>query len=284
MSNLISVYIWAWKDYKSSEYIIKSVRTHYKNCEVFINVDNEGDHDNYKLLATKYHGHYSKNNIQVGYCGDHGHVKIGRECWPKENAFEWLNSLYNACKKSQSKYMLLVEEDDFMLRKLSILNTEFSMAIHASMPSAAGNWRPNYIPPEFLQFSKNHGGVDNCPGYGAGGGCVFNIKQFIDSWDKCNSILWDNYDYLKSINNVNTKIIGWEDFILQYVMMLGGYPIIQNFCLAQAWEHNNWLLENNVYGKPYEMVCGLSEKYADPEFIEIVMNEIENNYRSSNNA
>jgi hypothetical protein len=151
--------------------------------------------------------------------------------------------------------MLILEEDDFVLTPISILNTDFSMAIHASMPSAAGNWRPNYLPNEFMLFSAELDGTATAPGYGAGGGCIFNREHFIKSWEKARDPLWKNYDHLARIN----KIIGWQDFVVQFVMMIGGYEIIQHHRIAQPWEQADWPTGVNVYGQPYEMVCGLKD-------------------------
>ena len=39
------------------------------------------------------------------------------------------------CKKTDSKYMMLFEEDDFILDTISILNLDFSMVIHPTAPS-----------------------------------------------------------------------------------------------------------------------------------------------------
>ena len=44
---------------------------------------------------------------------------------------------------------MLFEEDDFVLKPISILNEEFSMAIHPTAPSPTGRMRPNAIPYNF---------------------------------------------------------------------------------------------------------------------------------------
>ena len=60
--------------------------------------------------------------------------------------------------------MLLLEEDDFVLKPITLLEYQFSIAIHATAPSPIGWMRPNHIDKEFFEYSKQHGGVDNCPG------------------------------------------------------------------------------------------------------------------------
>jgi hypothetical protein len=43
------------------------------------------------------------------------------------------------------------------------------------------------------------------------------------SWEKSKPLLVKDFDYLRSID----KIIGWQDYLMQFVMQLGGYKIIQ---------------------------------------------------------
>jgi hypothetical protein len=249
MKKLISAYLWAWTNWKAGEKSLKSVRKWYPSSDLFINVDFEGDHDNYKLVANRINATYSSNDFQLGYCGNFGNVYVGYDCWSKESTLHWFDKLYNACKLTNSHYMILLEEDDFILNEISILNENFDMAVHPTNPSPTGVNRKNHIPNEFLQFSKSVGGTDKYIGYGAGGGTVFNREHFINAWDKVRNILFDNYDYLRDVN----KIIGWEDFTFQYIMMLANYEnIIQNTKLGEHWEVNeSW--------NTFEIITGLKD-------------------------
>jgi len=247
MEKIISAYLWAWRNYESGHRSLKKLRQFYPDAGIFINVDYEGDIENYKRISDEMGGTFSRNNFQVGYCGDCLAAVVGRECWPKENAFEWIRGLYEACLKADTEYMLILEEDDFILKPLTILEYDFAMAIHPTAPSPAGVYRPNYLPPEFMEYSKRLGGIDYAPGYGAGGGCIFKPRYFVKAWEKCKDVLWEDYDKLVPIN----KIMGWQDFIVQFVMMIGGYEIVQNPYEAQPWEISNW--------KDYEIVCGLKD-------------------------
>lgn len=247
MNKILSAYLWAWKNYESGETSIKSLKKYYPDADIFINVDYEGDFENYKILAKKYNAVLTRNNFQVGYCGDFGNVKVGKECWYREETFEWIRGLYEACKKCTTKYMIILEEDDFILKPLTILQSDFSMAIHPTDPSPIGVYRANHLPNEFMMYSYELGGTSSAPGYGAGGGCIFKPDEFVKSWEKAKDYLWRDYDSLKRIN----KIIGWQDFIVQFVMMIGGYEIIQNPYEAQPWEVENWY--------DFEIVCGIKD-------------------------
>lgn len=255
MIKLLSGYLWAWTDVEAGTKAVKLLKKYHTDSDIFINVDYDGDLSGYTKLGEEIGATVTHNQFQVGYCGDFGGRVYGRTHWPRENTFEWIRGLYEACKKADSKYMMIMEEDTFLIRPLSILNQEFSMLVHASMPSAAGRYRPNHLPSQFLNFSVKHGGVGTAPGYGAGGGCIFNREQFIKSWNIAREPLWNEYHELEKIN----KIIGWQDFVVQFVMMIGGYPIDQLYICAQEWEHPNWRNEPNYKGQAYEMIGGMKD-------------------------
>jgi hypothetical protein len=249
MSKLISGYLWAFRNFESGVKSVKSLKKYYHDADIFINVDYDGDFENYVEHSKDINAIVTRNNFQLGYCGDfnsiYGKVVVGRECWPKEHTFEWMRGLYEACLKTDSKYILLLEEDDFVLKPISILSEDFSMAIHPTDPSPIGIKRANYIPNEFIMYSYERKGVTTAPGYGSGGGTVFNREHFIDAWQRVKEDLWKNYDQLKSVN----KIIGWQDFVFQFIMMIAGYEIIQNHNLCEEWEVKHW--------REFEIVTGL---------------------------
>ena len=101
-----------------------------------------------------------------------------------EREREWLRGVYEACKKTDSKYIMLFEEDDFVLKPISILNEEFSMAIHPTAPSPTGRMRPNAIPHQFKEYAEAVGGIGDSFSYASGGGTIFNRTQFIDSYER----------------------------------------------------------------------------------------------------
>jgi len=245
---IISAYLWAFKNFESGIKSLKSVRQFYPDADLFINVDYEGDFINYRQRGLELEAHISRNNFQLGYCGNFGNVNVGRDCWDKEATFEWFRGFYEACKKTNSKYIILLEEDDFVLKPLSICEFEFSCAIHPTDPSPTGRYRKNFINEQFYNYSRDFGGTTECPGYASGGGTIINREEFILAWDKCKNYLFEHYDKMVEIN----KIIGWIDFSLQYVMMLGGYKIIQNPYLCEHWEVP-------VGWEDFEIITGLKD-------------------------
>lgn len=235
MSKLISGYWWAWKEVEAGKKSAQTLRKFYPDADLFFNVDYEGDVDGYTKVGEELGATITRNSFQLGYCGNFGDRNIGYEHWTKEKAVEWLKGVYEACKKTDSKYIMLFEEDDFVLKPISILNEEFSMAIHPTDPSPVRS-RPNHIPAQFLDYSKSIGGIGSCPGYASGGGTIFNRKKFIDSYDR----VLDNFTYVYDDFCKINKIFGWQDFMFQYIMMLAGYEIIQNPQLCEHWEVPNF--------------------------------------------
>jgi hypothetical protein len=232
MGKLISGYLWAYRNVDSGIKSLQSLQKYYPDADLFINVDYEGDLINYQQRGLEIGAKTSINLFQLGYCGNFGNVNVGYECWDREKTFEFIRGFYEACKKTDSHYIMLLEEDDFILKPMTILNYDFSCAIHPTAPSPTGRMRPNPIPKEFFEYSSKLGGVTHCPGYASGGGTIFNREQFIKSWENCKDQLYEDYDELIRVS----KIMGWVDFFLQYIMMIGGYEIIQNPLLCEHWE------------------------------------------------
>jgi hypothetical protein len=248
MNKLISGYLWAWKNTEAGLKSVNSLKKFYSNSDIFINVDYDGDVETYQKICNENQFTFSRNNFQLGYCGNFSNVNVGRDCWPKEYTFEWVRGIYDACLKTDSKYFILLEEDDFILKPISLLNEEVSMAIHPTYPSPIGVTRPNNIPNEYIIYINDKGGNPISPGYAAGGGTFFNREEFIKAWETNKNSLWNDYDYLVSVN----KIIGWADYILQFIMQLEGYEIIQNHKLAEHWEvANAW--------NEFEIITGMKD-------------------------
>lgn len=248
MNKIISGYLWAFRNYNTGAKSVGSLKKFYPDADIFINVDYDGDVENYKKISDENGYTLSKNSFQLGYCGNFGNVEVGYDCWSREASFEWLKGIYSACLKTNSKYMMLLEEDDFVLNYMTILNEDFSMAIHPTSPSPTGRYRANFIPNEYVMYINQHGGNPVSPGYAAGGGTIFNREHFIKAWEQNHNHMWESYDYLKKIN----KIIGWADYVLQFVMQLGGYDIIQNTHLCEHWEvKEDW--------NKFEIVTGMKD-------------------------
>lgn len=222
MNNLIDAYLWGYQNYEAADNSFRKFKEFYPNSDIFVTIDIGGDYDNYEKIASKYNATISKNKIKIGYPGNFNEKEIGRVAWPKENTFEWFDGIYSACKRSTAKYMIILEEDVFVLKPISIINDDFGAAIFISN---------NLIPDSIINFIESVLGNTSARYYGCCGGCIINVSDFIRSWETHKNSLWYNYDSLLK----STKLIGWSDCVLQVIMQMGGSKIVDNLQIVEPW-------------------------------------------------
>jgi hypothetical protein len=162
--------------------------------------------------------------------------------------------VYEACKKSDSKFLIVLEEDSFILKPISILNKEFGIAVF--------EYNTNTIPDVLLNMVEQVGGNTDIPlgrwgkGYGAGGGFIIDCQKWIKSWEYFKPILELNYEMLVSQH----KLIGWSDCVAQLVIMCGGFEVVMNKKMVQTWYHERPdLYPNYTHWTDYEIVDYLKD-------------------------
>jgi hypothetical protein len=115
-----------------------------------------------------------------------------------------------------------------------------------------------------LYIIEQVGGNTNVPlnisgnkGYGASGGFIIDCQKWIKSWEKFRPILELNYNMIAS----HDKLIGWPDSLGQFVIMAGGFDVVQNKQMVQTWYHERPdLYPNYTNWKDYEIVDYLKDK------------------------
>ena len=247
---LLDGYLWGYKNTEAAYHVLRKFKEFYPDGQTFITVDKGGDHEGYQELAIKTESYIVHNQINIGYPGNHGDHNIGRTHWPKENAFYWCDNLTWACANSKAKYIIVLEEDSFILKPISILNEDFGISVF--------EYNTNHIPPVLLDVIEQVGGNTNIPlnkfgrkGYGAGGGFIINREAWIKSWKKFKPILDLNYDEIAK----SSKLIGWSDCLAQLVIMVGGYSVVQNPQFVQTWYHQRPdLYSDFTHWRDYEIV------------------------------
>ncbi len=250
MSNILDAYLWGYKNWEASFHSLRKFKEFYPDGKIHIQVDKEGYFEEYKKLAEQYSASCLENPFKLGYPGNHQDHNIGRKCWPKECTLLWLDNLYNFCLRSNSNFIIVLEEDSFILKPLSILKQEFGIA--------GFEYNTNLIPHSLLYFVEQIEGNIDIPlnifgrkGYGAGGGFIIDRKKWISSWDKVKPLLDSNYETLLS----HTHLIGWSDCISQIVIMGGGYKVIQNPQHVQTWYHERKdLYPTYTHWSDYELI------------------------------
>ena len=252
MKNELSAYLWGYQNIEAGEKSVETFKKFYPDSDLFLTIDVGGDIDGYTKISNKYNGSIRTNSIKVGRCGTFGDYSNSnppgdenfRTHWPKENAFEWLNGIYDACLRTTSKYMIILEEDVFILKPISILNDEFGASITITK---------NPIPPVILNFIKSFGGNTTDDKYGCSGGCIINVQDFIRGYEFCKDELLENYDDIAK----STKLIGWSDCILQVIIQCSGSRIIINKQLVDPWMFDEGWIDKNW--KEFEIVNYLKD-------------------------
>lgn len=252
--NPISAFLWGYRNWESAHHSLRKFKQFYPDGDVFIQIDIDGDYSNYKKVADEFKCYIDKSSFKIGYPGDFGDKIIGRKCWPKENAIEWCNQIYNTCLKAKTKFIIVLEEDGFVLKPISILKEEFGIAVM--------EYNSNVLPEVLLDVIKQVGGNTDIPlakwgkGYGASGAFIIDREKWIESWEYFKPILELNYEMIESYSH----LIGWPDCLAQLVVMAGNHKVVINTQWAQAWWHERPdLYPNYTHWSNYEIVDYLKD-------------------------
>ena len=239
--SLLSCYLWGYDKPEAADVAFRKYREFYKDGTIHCTVDLGGLEKEFQEVCDKWGADLKVNPINVGRCGWMAHYEeyeedspqseLTRKCWPKENAFVWMDRLYEVAKTCGSKYLISLEDDTYILKPISILEKDFGIAVC--------EYNTNILHPSLLDMVHQLGGNTDIPlnrfgrkGYGAMGGFIINCEQFVESWDKFRPILDLNFDYLK---DNHTHLIGWVDVLPQITIMVGGYDVVMNKQQIQTW-------------------------------------------------
>lgn len=244
--NKLSAYLWGYKNYTAGVKSIETFRKFYPESDVFVRIDTDGDLENYKTELIPYNVDISLQTKKIGYPGKFlpsGH-DVGRDYWPYENLHTWLKSIYDCCKITDSKYIIILEEDVFLLKPISIIEKEFGVAIVTNR---------NSFPYRIIKFIQDLNGNTNTIGYGACGGAIINTQLFIKGFDIAINHLRTEFDDISK----RTHLVGWSDIMLQVIIMCARGDVIVNEQLVEPWmQEQGWI---NSHWKNYEIVNYLKD-------------------------
>tara|TARA_R110000772_G_scaffold88874_2_gene184343 strand:+ start:1464 stop:2219 length:756 start_codon:yes stop_codon:yes gene_type:complete len=247
MENNISAYLWGYKNYQAGQKSVETFRKFYPESDVFIRIDTDGDFENYKESTNEFNVDIDFQKSKLGYPGKFapsGH-DAGRTHWPYENLHTFLTSIYDCCKQTDSKYMIILEEDVFLLKYISIIKKHtFGIAI---VPNN------NTFPDRLTQFVMSVGGNIQSNGYGACGGAIINTHDFIKGYDIVMEPLKVEFDSISKY----THLVGWSDMMIQVIIMCSGGKVVVNNQLVEPWmQQKGWI---DYSWKEYEIVNYLKE-------------------------
>jgi hypothetical protein len=214
--NNFSVYYPVYNNDYSTNRILSQFRSIYPNVHVRIVSDKGID---YKLTAKKYDCEYIYYNYHIGLWGhNHKMVLDKTHCygWNKEEGLEYLNRLYSFINSTDTKYILLMEDDIFIQNQISIVNFNFDF----TQVIPGGNQLSDETKLICSVFNKNH----TVDWYGCCGGHFLNRDVFIECYERCYKFIEENYNLFLSVE----KHIGWMDTLNNLVFNLCGKVGIEN--------------------------------------------------------
>ena len=118
--------------------------------------------------------------------------------------------------------MIILEEDVFLLKPISIIEKDFGVAIVENK---------NQFPYRIIKFIQDLEGNTNTIGYGACGGAIINTEVFIKGFDIAIPYLEKEFNDIAT----HTHLVGWSDMMLQVIIMCGGGEVVINEQLVEPW-------------------------------------------------
>lgn len=207
--NDFAVYYQIYDNKTLTENVLNTFRSTYPDVHIRLLCDKGSDH---KVLATKTNCEYVYSDYHMGLWGwNHKDVISGKHCygWNKEEALEHINRWYNFAKSTNTKYMLMMEDDIYVTDKITIITNEFDFT-----QVIPGNKLSDSTKLICNRFNKNHS-VDR---YGCCGGHFLNRELYIECYNQCYSFIRDTYEELSS-----TEVhLGWPDTLNNLIYNLCG--------------------------------------------------------------
>lgn len=212
-----SVYYQVYNNKTATDNILYGLRRVYDNVHVRLVSDNGADHTD---LAKKYNCEYIHDSFRVGLWGkNHKDVISGKHCfgWNKEESLVFLSRWLNLAKSVKTKYLLFVEDDIEIHKRISIIDKDFPFT--QIYPDA------NIISDKFVSFLNKHKPNHTYFCYGCCAGHFLNRELFIDCLDSVIPFLEKYYYIIQSLE----KRIGWCDALLNFVFNFHGYVGLFNY-------------------------------------------------------
>lgn len=207
----ISVLVPAYKQIRSLENSIPLLKKVYPDCDIHLYSDSGLDFTDF---CKRYNINYKHYSNRLGYP-----ESDDRYGWCKAKSLEFLLRLKLACEYLKNDFVILFEEDVLVTRKI---NLEQSFDI-------SGYVIGNKIDGPILKYIEENGGNTRMDEFGAGGGCIFSRKKYLDSFEKAYELLKIDFDKLESVSHQP----GWPDFLICFVFMIGGYQLSHNHELKE---------------------------------------------------
>lgn len=221
LQSKLGFYVWAYENVDSVNYALDILRNSYPDSDIVISSDNGADFTNtcemysicHYIHGAKSHGSAVKS------------LETGNYGWTVNEAFLWLDRLYEACTYIKNDFVMLMEEDVLVKERFKFPNADIIMI--PGIKNVIGN--PG------MTWLKSVGGKTNYPYYSAGGGSIINRKAFIDAYNKHASELRLKYTELYNQSMSEGAIgWGWNDSIICVLMYANNCTISTDLPISES--------------------------------------------------
>ncbi len=222
--NEFSVYYQVYNNLELTTKVLSQFRKVYQHVHIRLLCDKGVD---YSELSNLMNCEYIYSNYHMGLWGQcHQDVLSRKHCygWNKEEGLEHINRWYSFAKSVNTKYILMMEDDIYISKLISIVNTDFIFT-----QVIPGNQLNDDIKLICNRFNPNH----TLDKYGCCGGHFINRELYIECVNKSIKFIENNYDKMV----VASKQIGWPDTINNLVFNLCGYTGIENVDYHEGFDN-----------------------------------------------
>ena len=222
----LGFYMWAYNNTESVDYILNRLRKEYPTEDLAISSDNG---ENFSDIANKYQAAIYIHG-ETSHGPSHNSVEAKRYGWTKNEAYIWLNRLYQSCKTMNSTFVMLMEEDVLVKERFFFKGVDLLMIPNFKNPICQAG----------MDWVKSRGGRIDYPYYSAGGGTIINRQVFINAYEKHIDSFIENYEYIyqKSMQD-GINGWGWNDSIVAVLMYAENPSISTELPILETGNEND---------------------------------------------
>ncbi len=205
----------AVKNHRATRFVVENVRLHHKT-EPYILFSDAGE--DFSYLNDEYSVITVSDEIRTG-------PPIGRYGYRLPQILEFFSRFKHACKVSEAQYLVMLEDDVLVRKQITVPDgCEFMGHAHG------GNIFEPTVGEIVKQFSGNYNLI---PGYGCGGGAIFNTSIFLNNYDR----IIDFYKQLTTDIQSFYPTWGWIDCFMHIYYLLAGANYNINPNLVDTHNH-----------------------------------------------
>lgn len=202
--------------------VVEQIRKLYPHSYYFLASDAV---DELSPIAKEYNLDYHFFTYRLGYPTQPYGYRI-------DKVLEFLSRFHRACTNTDTSHILMVEDDVWVRSKITVDPTWELAASYLGEEPRTGNLLTQPIL-EIIEFYS--GKKPNVIQYGSGGGSIFNVRTFLDNYEKIVDFFTQHLTTLQ--DNFNPTL-GWIDCFMTVYYLLCGKDYTRNPHLIDTHNHD----------------------------------------------